>query len=114
MSARKGMNLKRVKNQLELLEGILEQDATSRCKNISSRYALRIAQACVNKQIGQKPRKNGLYSAHSGIFRKIPAYTCPSCGNMCLEKWATERSITSYCWDCGQKLDWEDAENNGN
>jgi len=55
MSTRKGMNLKQVKNQLELLEGILEQDATSRCKNISSRYALRIAQACVNKQIGQKP-----------------------------------------------------------
>lgn len=54
MSTRKGMNLKQVKNQLELLEGILEQDATSRCKNISSRYALRIAQACVNKQIGQK------------------------------------------------------------
>ena len=41
MSARKGMNLKRVKNQLELLEGILEQDATSRHKNISSRCALR-------------------------------------------------------------------------
>lgn len=30
MSARKGINLKRVKNQLELLEGILGQDATSR------------------------------------------------------------------------------------
>lgn len=49
MSARKGINLKRVKNQLELLEGILGQDATSRRKNISSRRALRIAQACVDK-----------------------------------------------------------------
>lgn len=62
----------------------------------------------VGKQTAKKPQKNGLYSAHSDIFRKIPAYTCPSCGNMCLEKWATERSITSYCWDCGQKLDWGD------
>lgn len=41
MSARKGMNLKRVKNQLELLEGILEQDATSRCKNISSQVCIK-------------------------------------------------------------------------
>lgn len=53
MSARKGINLKRVKNQLELLEGILGQDATSRRKNISSRRALRIAQACVDKQIAK-------------------------------------------------------------
>jgi hypothetical protein len=29
---------------------------------------------------------------------------------MCLEKWATERSITNYCWDCGQKLDWSDED----
>ena len=62
------------------------------------------------EKTAKKPQKNGLYSAHSGIFRKIPAYTCPSCGNMCLEKWATERNITSYCWDCGQKLDWSDEE----
>lgn len=71
--------------------------------------AFDMAIKALEKQIAKKPRKNGLYSAHSGIFRKIPAYTCPSCGNMCLEKWATERSITSYCWDCGQKLDWSDT-----
>ena len=72
--------------------------------------ALNMAIKALEKQIAKKPRKNGLYSAHSGIFRKIPAYTCPSCGNMCLEKWATERSMTSYCWDCGQKLDWSDVD----
>lgn len=72
--------------------------------------AYRIAIQALEKQIAKKPRKNGLYSAHSGIFRKIPAYTCPSCGNMCLEKWVTERSIISYCWDCGQKLDWSETD----
>ena len=76
---------------------------------VSSVKAFDMAIKALEKQIPKKPRKNGLYSAHSGIFRKIPAYTCPSCGNMCLEKWATERSITNYCSECGQKLDWSDT-----
>lgn len=93
MSTRKGMNLKQVKNQLELLEGILEQDATARHKNISSRYALRIAQACVNKQIGQKP-----------LFVKKEDYggwySCPNCGgSLC-------NVLVHYCPNCGQKIDW--------
>ena len=51
MSARKGKDLKWVKHQLKSLEEAFEQDATARHKNISSRYALRIAQACVDEQI---------------------------------------------------------------
>ena len=67
MSTRKGNDLKRVKYQLELLEGILEQDATSICKNISVRNALIIAQECVDKQIGQKLESWGACQC------------CPSC-----------------------------------
>ncbi len=99
MSARKGMDLKCVKYQLELLEGILEKDATARHKNISSRYALRIAQACVNKQIWRKP-----------LFIKEDngeLYSCPNCGgSLC-------NFLVHYCPNCGQKIDWEEAENNG-
>lgn len=40
MSARKGMNLKQVKNQLELLEGILEQDATTRITSVQNALLL--------------------------------------------------------------------------
>ena len=86
---RKGMNLKQVKHQLELLEGILEQDATARHKNISSRYALRIAQACVNKQIGQKLESWGAYQC------------CPRCE-------VVHIYFDNYCPNCGQKIDWEE------
>lgn len=86
MSTRKGMNLKQVKNQLELLEGILEQDATARHKNISSRYALRIAQACVDKQIAKPLESWGAYQC------------CPSCG-------VTYIFFDNYCPVCGQKID---------
>lgn len=35
-------------------------------------------------------------------------YTCPNCGNCCLEEFANERQRNNYCWDCGQKLDWDE------
>lgn len=94
MSARKGINLKRVKNQLELLEGILGQDATSRRKNISSRRALRIAQACVDKQIAKPLESWGAYQR------------CPSCEE-------TRIYFGNYCPNCGQKIDWSEEENDG-
>lgn len=103
MSARKEINLKRVKNQLELLENILEQDATSRRKNISSRHALRIAQACVDKQIGQKPL---VVEEYNGEWVPI-WYSCRQCGgSLCNE-------LVYYCPNCGQKIDWSEEENDG-
>lgn len=63
--------------------------------------------AAVEKQIARKPIDNNM---ESGIFRKRKIFTCPRCGNACLEMMMNERQNTNYCWDCGQKLDWEDEE----
>lgn len=57
----------------------------------------------MEKQVPKKPRKNGSYR---GLINKIYAYTCPTCGNACLERWMNERQETMYCWNCGQRLQW--------
>lgn len=102
MSVRKGKNLKRVKNQLKLLEDVLEQDATARHKNVSSRIALRIAQACVDKQIGQKPLS--AEDDYGNIW-----YSCAEClGGLC-----NVRGFVNFCPNCGQKIGWEEVENDG-
>lgn len=94
MSARKGKNLKRVKYQLKSLEEAFERDATARHKNISVRNALIIAQECVDKQIGQKLESWGAYQC------------CPRCK-------VVHIYFDNYCPNCGQKIDWEEVENNG-
>lgn len=94
MSARKGINLKRVKYQLKSLEEAFERDATARHKNISVRNALIIAQECVDKQIGQKLESWGTHQC------------CPSCGVAYI-------FFDNYCLVCGQKINWQEAENNG-
>ena len=97
MSARKGKNLKWVKNQLKLLEDILEHDATVRNKNISVRIALRIAQRCVDKQIEQKPLS--AEDDYGNIW-----YSCAEClGGLC-----NVRGFVDFCPNCGQKIDWEE------
>lgn len=63
--------------------------------------------AAAVKQAEKKPRKTDSYR---GIFRRIYAYVCPTCGNACLEREANERQDTMFCWNCGQKLDWSDEE----
>ena len=69
--------------------------------------ALEMAIQALEKQIPKKPRKTDSYR---GIFRRIYAYVCPTCGNACLEKQENERQDTMFCWNCGQKLDWSDEE----
>lgn len=70
--------------------------------------ALTIAIQALEKQIPKKPRKTDSYR---GIFRRIYAYVCPTCGNACLEKYMNERQNTMFCWNCGQKIDWlEESE----
>lgn len=62
----------------------------------------------LEKQIPKKARQNSLIA--SGIFHKTYFHTCPTCGNMLLTKMMNERQETSFCWDCGQKLDWREGE----
>ena len=57
----------------------------------------------LEKQIPKKPRKTDSYR---GVLKRVYAYACPTCHNVCLEKYMNERQNTTFCWDCGQKLDW--------
>ena len=55
----------------------------------------------VEKQKPKKPRLN-----YKPKFFGKATYTCPRCGNCCLEEFANERQNNRYCWDCGQKIDF--------
>lgn len=67
--------------------------------------AIQIAIQALEKQIPKKPRKTDSYR---GVLKRVYAYVCPTCGNACLEKYMNERQNTMFCWNCGQKLDWSD------
>ena len=69
--------------------------------------AYRMAIHALEKQIPKKPKKTDSYR---GILKRVYAYACPTCGNSCLEKYMNERQNTTFCWDCGQHLDWSDKE----
>ena len=69
--------------------------------------AFQIAINALEKQIAKKPRKTDSYR---GVLKRVYAYVCPTCGNVCLEKYMNERQNTMFCWNCGQKLDWSDEE----
>ena len=84
------------------------EDKNNDCKFTEDDYkANEMAIQALEKQIPKKPRKTDSYR---GIFRRIYAYVCPTCGNACLEKQENERQDTMFCWNCGQKLDWSDEE----
>lgn len=65
----------------------------------------KIAIQALEKQIPKKPRKTDSYR---GVLKRVYAYVCPACGNVCLEKYMNERQNTMFCWNCGKKLDWSD------
>ena len=69
--------------------------------------AFQMAINALEKQMPKKPRKTDSYR---GVLKRVYAYVCPSCGNVCLEKCMNERQNTMFCWNCGQKLDWSDEE----
>lgn len=54
----------------------------------------------------QKPKNPKL--RYKPRFLGKTMYTCPKCGNCCLEEFANERQRNNYCWDCGQKLNWDE------
>lgn len=56
----------------------------------------------------QKPKKPRLNYKRKFLVEGI--YTCPTCGNARLKKYANERQNNSFCWDCGQAIDWSEEE----
>lgn len=66
-----------------------------------------VAINALEKQILKKPRKTDSYR---GVLKRVYAYVCPTCGNVCLEKYMNKRQNTMFCWNCGQKIDWSDEE----
>ena len=69
--------------------------------------AAKMAIQALEKQIPKKPRKTDSYR---GVLKRVYAYVCPTCGNVCLEKYMNKRQNTMFCWNCGQKIDWSDEE----
>lgn len=57
----------------------------------------------VEKQKPKKPKLN-----YKPRFFGKATYTCPKCGNCCLEEFANERQNNNYCWDCGQAIQWDE------
>lgn len=57
----------------------------------------------VEKQRAKEPKLR-----YKPRFLGKATYTCPNCGNCRLEEFANERQRNNYCWDCGQKLDWDE------
>lgn len=78
--------------------------AVSALKEIQQYRAIGTVEECreaVEKQKAKKPRLN-----YKPKFFGRATYTCPRCGNYCLEEFANERQNNRYCWDCGQKIDF--------
>ena len=80
---------------------ILERDLNCLKQNkalLDSIEAMEIAINALEKQIPKKPHKN---------FEKFSGVWC-SCGKYLGKGYFVEKP--SFCPDCGQKLDWSDAE----
>ena len=90
--------IKELKGSEEILEFYYPESFIKACD---------MAVQALKKQIPRKPRKTDSYR---GVLKRVYAYVCPTCGNVCLEKYMNERQNTMFCWNCGQKLDWSDEE----
>lgn len=82
-----------------------ECDNYDRCDHTMVANNARTAIEALEKQLAKKPRENKI---RGGWLGKQKHYTCPTCGNCLLEEMMNERQNTSYCWDCGQRLDWSE------
>lgn len=99
--------IKAMENQIAIIQKIPEYLELKEKTDEQIKERQTIIKA-LEKQLPEKPRENGM---HDGLIRKIKYYTCPTCGNCLLTEMMNERQNTSYCWDCGQKLDWSEVEN---
>lgn len=84
---------------------LVPTDVYSRqCSELDAYKEIGTVEECrgaMEKQKAKKPRLN-----YKPKFFGRATYTCPRCGNCCLEEFANERQNNRYCWDCGQKIDF--------
>lgn len=82
------------------------KEAITALKEIQQYREIGTVEECrgaVEKQKPQKPKLN-----YKPRFLGKATYTCPKCGNCCLEEFANERQNNNYCWDCGQAIRWDE------
>lgn len=84
MNAQEALEI--IKDELQFTSGVIED-------------ALGLVKHCVNKQIPKKPIK-----AKEHIMYSM-CYICPNC-----QKNFSGTGIASYCYHCGQALDWGDEK----
>lgn len=63
-------------------------------------FAYKNAISALEKQIPKKPILD-----KEQTMRYVMTFTCPTCG-----KGFTGTKVCSYCYHCGQALDWSDEE----
>ena len=86
---------------------LVPEDVYSRqCSELDAYKEIGSVEECweaVEKQKAKKPKLN-----YKPRFLGKATYTCPKCGNCCLEEFANERQNNNYCWDCGQAIRWDE------
>lgn len=85
-------------NEQKALETIkYEVDEEGHCGYIENE--LRVAMTALEKQIPKKPIKAKEHIRYS------MCYICPNC-----QRTFSGTGIASYCYNCGQALDWSDTK----
>ena len=84
---------------------IIENEETKELRKYRKIGTVEECREAVEKQKPKKPKLN-----YKPRFLGKATYTCPKCGNCCLEEFANERQNNNYCWDCGQAIQWDNLE----
>lgn len=67
--------------------------------------AIKVAKECIEKQIAKRPDFEGDGYDENG-FIILDTWICPCCE----ENYETDYDHYDHCPNCGQKIDWSDAE----
>lgn len=86
----------------EVRDNFVQDLAENAYLNMCSMEEMKIAIEALEKQIPKKPILDIIYP--SGI----KSYKCPVCKKGCLVR--TDLYYPKYCSNCGQELNWSDAE----
>lgn len=80
--------------------------AITALKEVQQYRKIGTVEECQEAREKQKPKRPRLN--YKPKFFGRATYTCPRCGNCCLEEFANERQNNRYCWDCGQAIQWDE------